>query len=92
MFQNCLSPLSGSFASARLCLALIVIFSCMCTPVAAQINTGKITGIVTDSGGAVVSGATLRATNQETGVTTSVPSQAGGRYLINFLIPGHYTD
>jgi hypothetical protein len=94
MHQDCLLPLPGSVPTSRLCLAviaLVVILTGMCPPVAAQINTGKITGIVTDSGGAVVSGAMLRATNQETGVITSVPSQAGGSYLINFLIPGHYT-
>jgi Carboxypeptidase regulatory-like domain len=56
----------------------------------AQINTGKITGIVTDGTGSLVAGATVRATNQQTGVLTSVKTQDGGSYLINFLIPGSY--
>src|SRR4051812_27371395 len=91
MYQSCLFRQQGTFATTRLCLVLIAIFAWMCPPVAAQINTGKITGIITDSGGAVVSGASLRATNQGTGVVTTATSQDGGNYLVNFLIPGHYT-
>ncbi len=57
----------------------------------AQINTGKVTGIVTDSGGALIANATVRATNQATGVGTTVQTQDNGEFLINFLIPGLYT-
>lgn len=57
----------------------------------AQINTGKIIGTITDSGGASIAGATIRAINQETGVVTSAQTQGSGDYLVNFLIPGHYT-
>ncbi len=56
-----------------------------------QINTGRITGIVTDSGGAVIANATVRAINQETGVGTNVQTQDNGSFLVNFLIPGSYT-
>ena len=83
--------LAGNVAYKLLPLIAITFLFEMCPPVAAQINTGKITGIVTDSAGAVIVGATLRATNQSTGVATTVPSQNNGDYLINFLIPGHYT-
>jgi hypothetical protein len=81
---------SASSSLRPLSALMSILFIAMCSPVAAQINTGKITGIVTDSGGAVVPGATLRAINQETNVATAVPSQEAGSYLINFLIPGHY--
>lgn len=57
----------------------------------AQINTGKITGTITDSGGASIAGAAVRAINQETGVVTTAQTQNSGDYLLNFLIPGHYT-
>lgn len=56
-----------------------------------QINTGKITGAITDSGGAAIGGATVRAINEQTGVVTPAQTQTSGAYLINFLIPGRYT-
>ena len=91
MFQSRFSICASAQAGiVRHRLALLILSVSVCLPVAAQINTGKITGIITDSGGAVVSGAVLRATNQETNVSTTVPSQERGSYLINFLIPGHY--
>ncbi len=72
-------------------LALIPAAVLVSLPASAQINTGKITGIVSDSGGAVIAGASVRATNQATGVGTTVRTQANGDYLVNFLIPGAYT-
>ncbi len=77
--------------SLRAKFALVAITICTAFTAHAQINTGKITGIVTDSSGAAVAGATIRATNQETGVLTTSKTQATGDYLLNFLIPGTYT-
>ena len=72
-------------------LFAILAACCLDSPLAAQINTGKITGFVTDSGGAFIPGAAVRAVNEQTGVATSVATQDNGSYLINFLIPGQYT-
>jgi len=57
----------------------------------AQINTGKISGIITDSSNAAIVHASVKATNAETSVTTTAQTQENGSYLLNFLIPGHYT-
>ena len=56
----------------------------------AQINTGKISGVITDPSGAYVAEVSLRAINDATGVTTMAKSSAAGEYLINFLLPGTY--
>ena len=56
----------------------------------AQINTGKIVGFVSDPSGAAVPGATVRATNVATAVTTSTQSGQSGNYLLNYLVPGTY--
>jgi len=56
----------------------------------AQVNTGRISGLVNDPAGARVPGVALRATNQSTGIITSATTQEDGDYLINFLIPGSY--
>ncbi len=82
---NCFSiPFRAKFA-------LIAFTFCAVSFLNAQINTGKITGIVTDSSGANVAGAEIRATNQETNVSTTSKTQSNGDYLLNFLIPGTYT-
>src|SRR5262250_1908261 len=57
----------------------------------AQINTGKVTGTVSDPNGAMIPHATIRVTNQATSVETSVSTQDNGDFLVNFLIPGLYT-
>src|SRR5258708_7721462 len=98
MFQ---SPRWGGFMSdscsarslCQLPVVLVLMFAAfLFSPAAlAQINTGKITGIVTDSGGAVIANATVRATNQATSIGTTVQTQDNGSFLVNFLIPGSYT-
>lgn len=56
----------------------------------AQVNTGKITGFVSDVSGAIVTGAPVKATNDATGVVSATESSDRGDYLLNFLIPGTY--
>ncbi|HEX4311307.1 MAG TPA: TonB-dependent receptor [Acidobacteriaceae bacterium] len=57
----------------------------------AQANRGTITGTVTDTSGAVVSGAAVKATNQATGVFTTTTSNAAGIYLVPNVEPGAYS-
>lgn len=52
---------------------------------------GSIAGQVTDSSGAVVPGVTVRFQHVETGVTTSVKSNAQGNYEAPYLRTGNYT-
>src|SRR5258708_16563816 len=55
-----------------------------------QINTGKITGFVTDSSGGSVSGVPVVATNDATGVVTKTDTTDSGEFLLTFLVPGTY--
>lgn len=57
----------------------------------AQTITGTIGGTVTDSAGAIMPGAAIKATNQSTGVTTSATTTRSGTYSIQFLPIGAYT-
>ena len=75
-----------SHSAFRLAVLFIVLFASLAS---AQINTGKITGFVTDPSGAFVTDVTLRATNGATSVSTTTKSTASGEYLINFLVPGN---
>jgi outer membrane receptor protein involved in Fe transport len=56
----------------------------------AQSEFGRIQGTISDSTGAVISGATIEAINLDTGQVTTVTSSGGGEYAINALKPGPY--
>jgi hypothetical protein len=60
-------------------------------PGRAQTVTGAVRGTITDPSGAIVSGATVTATNTATGVQTSVTANQTGEYSIRFLQIGSYT-
>src|SRR5271154_310473 len=57
----------------------------------AQQITGAIRGTVKDEQGAVVSGATVRATNGATGLSRSVTTDSEGSYYIQYLPVGTYS-
>src|SRR5262245_10232923 len=52
---------------------------------------GEITGVVSDTGGAVVQGATVVVTNSATGAARTVTSNEAGVYRFPSLLPGVYT-
>ncbi len=60
------------------------------TAAAGQEARGTILGRVTDSSGAVIPGASVKITNQSTGVTTSLVTNDQGNYQAPYLIPGKY--
>src|ERR1700743_1953951 len=70
-----------------LALALVII---TCIPALTQTITGSITGLVTDSSGAVVVGAKVIATNVLTGVATPTVTNSSGIYSLRFLQIGQY--
>lgn len=78
---------NGSLYSFMLA-ALIVLVT---QTVWAQANRATITGIVTDSSGAVVAGADVTATNIGTNVPTRTVSNSDGIYVIPNLFPGQYS-
>ena len=53
--------------------------------------TGSIVGTVTDQQGAVVSIATVKATNADTGFSRSAPTNGYGEFRIDYLPVGNYT-
>jgi len=71
-------------------LALILLAVGAAQPAHAQVLYGSLAGNVTDSTGAVVVGATVRALNVGTNVTKAATTDARGSYLFSDLIPGDY--
>ncbi|MGH9900396.1 MAG: TonB-dependent receptor, partial [Pyrinomonadaceae bacterium] len=56
-----------------------------------QATTGNIEGRILDPRQAVVAGATVTATNQQTGIERSVATDGEGNYRLILLQPGAYT-
>ena len=55
------------------------------------ISTGSIQGTVTDPSGAIVPGAKVTITSQETGQVIHLTTTTAGLYASGALTPGHYT-
>jgi hypothetical protein len=72
------------------CLSTLICLTFWAVVSSAQTSTGRVTGTVTDQSGAVVSGATINATNVGTSRTVTVQSGAAGEYSIPALEPGAY--
>ena len=80
--------MSKRFASAAVCLVASVFYG---SALRAQDYRATITGVVTDSSGAVLPNATVKAVNAESNETTQAKSNAQGFYTLPFLNPGQYS-
>jgi len=69
----------------------LLVLSLSVASIQAQQTTGSIVGTVKDESGAVVSGATVKATNVGTGFSRSAPTNGYGEYRIDYLPVGGYT-
>jgi hypothetical protein len=79
------------FASAvRPILAVLFLTAIGVTSLRAQVDTGSITGTVTDPSGAVVSGARVSLTNEGTGTSLSTTTGADGVYEFSPVRIGSY--
>jgi len=69
----------------------ILLLSVGIAMVRGQEITATILGTVRDISGGTISGATITVTNEGTGVSRTVVSDANGDYLVNLLLVGVYT-
>src|SRR5262245_40004652 len=69
------------------------VFLCVClaTQAFGQSSNARVSGTVADTTGAVLPGVEVKATNNATGVVTTVLSNDAGAYNIASLLPGVYT-
>lgn len=70
---------------------LVVLLLGLTLTARAQVNSGMIRGIVRDSAGAVVPGATLRLTNEITGYVQQTQTEADGSYRLVDVPFNRYT-
>lgn len=73
------------------CFTASLLFLWGCLGFAQSAGTGAIAGVVTDSTGAVVPGATIKVTNLATGTTHVINSTSDGRFTAALLQPGTYS-
>src|SRR5687768_15284308 len=78
--------------TCRHALVSVLTFFVLAFPLtaAAQTERGTITGVVTDSTGAVVPGASIRVVNVATNVATNLVTSDSGTYSAVNLQPGSY--
>ena len=60
------------------------------TELSAQAGSSTLTGVVKDSSGGAVPGATVKVTNEATGVSLETVSNEQGLYRVPALVPGRY--
>ena len=73
----------------RAAVALAVFLS-LAGPAAAQTETGRITGVVTDATGGILPGVTVKAKAVGTGATRTVVTDSLGVYVFANLPPAQY--
>jgi hypothetical protein len=71
--------------------SLVLLLGLAFLPAAAQQITGSVVGTVNDAQGALVTTATVKATNVDTGFSRSAPANGYGEYRIDYLPVGKYT-
>jgi len=80
--------------TGKACLYLTVLFcltALMVSSATAQELRGTVRGVVTDPTGALVVGATLTLSNDNTGVEVKRESNEAGQYIFDFVSAGTYT-
>jgi trimeric autotransporter adhesin len=72
--------------------SMLFVLACACaTPAVAQIRSSTITGTVKDSTGALVPGAAVTVTNQDTNVDTALVTTEAGLFTAPYLPAGTYS-
>ncbi|HKX29014.1 MAG TPA: carboxypeptidase regulatory-like domain-containing protein, partial [Blastocatellia bacterium] len=71
-------------------LSFALILTYCCTAMAQELTTGSVVGVVKESGGSVVPGASVTVTNRATGAQRTVTSSGSGDFSIPGLLPAVY--
>jgi len=70
---------------------MLLLVLALAASLTAQETRGRVQGDVRDPSGALVAGANVRLSNDNTGVSAVKSTGETGHYLFDFVIPGHYT-
>src|SRR5262249_37167185 len=89
--EECMLNSNGikSGVVASILIGAAILFCCSFTALA-QSATGGFRGVVTDSGGAALAGASVVAKNIATGTEIKTTTNSEGIYTISRILPGKY--
>ncbi|HEY2822152.1 MAG TPA: carboxypeptidase-like regulatory domain-containing protein [Candidatus Acidoferrum sp.] len=90
LVSNSLSTLRTQTFHRLTALIACLLFASLAIPAARAQTSGSITGIVSDSSGAVIAGASINVKNTETGATRTTTTNGLGRYFVLDLPVGDY--
>jgi len=90
VMRTCKRALRPVFAPGGGWLALLALFIGLAVPARAQLDTGSISGVITDSAGKVVQGAAITARETATGTSYSTVSSNIGMFVFPSLRTGTY--
>src|SRR5437868_680130 len=76
--------------TALAAITLLLIIVAAISPASAQVSGATLTGVVSDSSGAVIPKATIAIKNKSTGATRNVETNSDGFYTAPNLLPGDY--
>ena len=82
--------IAASQAGLRALAVAVLLSLPACTQTQAQTSNAQVSGLITDSSGAVVAGAQITATNTATNVAYNAVSNESGIYVLPELLPGPY--
>jgi hypothetical protein len=77
--------------SSRSCVGTIIALTAFAMLCAAQETRGTISGTISDQQGASIPNATVKISNQETGIVTTTRTNESGIYVAPFISIGSYT-
>jgi hypothetical protein len=72
------------------CAACVLLFLVSIGRAAAQASNAQVRGLVADTSGAAIPGATVKAVDEDTSVPYSTTSNASGNFTLEQLVPGKY--
>ena len=72
-------------------LRVFLLLLALAVSLAAQETRGRVQGDIHDPSGALVAGASVTLSNDDSGVRTATSTSEGGHYLFDMVVPGHYT-
>jgi hypothetical protein len=81
-------PVSARTLSFAIAAAVVLLSASL---LQAQVDTGSITGVVTDASGAIVSGASVKLTNEGTNAELTTTTGTSGDYKFSPVRIGNYT-
>ena len=88
--RSWMNLLQSQIPSLGACLALVTMVLALTGSAIAQLDTGSISGVVTDPVGKMVPGATVKANDTTTGTTYSTTTSITGYYTFPSVHPGTY--